>query len=173
MRWKATRKSPISFLGNEICFHAKYATQHGLLPIIHCSSVMRIITDVGLLVRTMVLICVGVSTKTMDCINWKLTSELPFVAVSKWGLVRSLSYGISFIHTQISVHLHVNKTNFLMKDFTPGLALRRRWKATRKLPIILMGRKETWRKSFPISLGLLLCGFRANKSVIIPCGILT
>ena len=131
------------------------------------------ITQIVVLVRTMVLICVGVSTKTMDCINWKLTSELPFVAVSKWGLVRSLSYGISFIHTQISVHLHVNKTNFRMKGFTPGLALRRRWKATRKLPIILMGRKETWRKSFPISLGLLLCGFRANKSVIIPCGILT
>ena len=30
---------------------------------------------------------------------------------------------ISFIHTQILVHLQVNKTNFHMKGFTLGLAL--------------------------------------------------
>ena len=30
---------------------------------------------------------------------------------------------ISFIHTQILVHLHVNKTNFQMKDFPLGLAI--------------------------------------------------
>ena len=29
---------------------------------------------------------------------------------------------ISFIHMQILVHLHVNKTNFHKKGFTPGLA---------------------------------------------------
>ena len=33
---------------------------------------------------------------------------------------------ISFIHTQILVHLHVNKTNFHMKGFTLGLALKQR-----------------------------------------------
>ena len=42
---------------------------------------------------------------------------------------------ISFIHTQILVHLHVNKTNFHMKGFTLGLALKQRRKATRKSPI--------------------------------------
>ena len=42
---------------------------------------------------------------------------------------------ISFIHTQILVHLHVNKTNFHMKGFALGLALKQRRKATRKLPI--------------------------------------
>ena len=31
---------------------------------------------------------------------------------------------ISFIHMQILVHLHVNKTNFHMKGFTLGLALK-------------------------------------------------
>ena len=43
---------------------------------------------------------------------------------------------ISFIHTQILVHLHVNKTNFHMKGFAPGLALKQRRKATRKSPIL-------------------------------------
>ena len=42
---------------------------------------------------------------------------------------------ISFIHTQISVHLHVNQTNFHMKGFALGLALKQRRKATWKLPI--------------------------------------
>ena len=32
-------------------------------------------------------------------------------------------------------NLHVNKTNFHMKGFTPGLALKQRGKATRKSPI--------------------------------------
>ena len=43
---------------------------------------------------------------------------------------------ISFIHTQSLVHLHVNKTNFHMKGFTLGLALKQRRKATRKSPIV-------------------------------------
>ena len=42
---------------------------------------------------------------------------------------------ISFIHMQILVHLHVNKTNFHMKGFALGLALEQRRKATRKSPI--------------------------------------
>ena len=41
---------------------------------------------------------------------------------------------ISFIHTQILVHLHVNKTNFNIKGFTLGLALKQRRKATWKFP---------------------------------------
>ena len=41
---------------------------------------------------------------------------------------------ISFIHMQILVHLHVNKTNFHMKGFAPGLALKQRRKATQKSP---------------------------------------
>ena len=43
---------------------------------------------------------------------------------------------ISFIHMPILVHLQVNKTNFHMKGFTLGLALKQRRKATWKLPII-------------------------------------
>ena len=42
---------------------------------------------------------------------------------------------ISFIHAQILVHLRVNKTNFHMKGFALGLALKQRRKATRKSPI--------------------------------------
>ena len=42
---------------------------------------------------------------------------------------------ISFIHMQSVVHLHVNKTNFHMKGFALGLALKQRQKATRKSPI--------------------------------------
>ena len=42
---------------------------------------------------------------------------------------------VSFIHAQISFHLHVNKTNFHMKGFAPGPALKQRRKATRKSPI--------------------------------------
>ena len=33
-------------------------------------------------------------------------------------------------------HLHVNKTNFHMKGFALGLALKQRRKATRKSPIV-------------------------------------
>ena len=46
--------------------------------------------------------------------------------------------GTSFIHTQILVHLHVNKTNFHMKGFTLGLALKQRRNATRKSLIVSM-----------------------------------
>ena len=42
---------------------------------------------------------------------------------------------ISFIHSQILVHLHVDKINFHMKGFALGLALKQRRKATRKSPI--------------------------------------
>ena len=42
---------------------------------------------------------------------------------------------ISFIHTQMLVHLHVNKTNFHMKAFALRLALKQRRKAARKSPI--------------------------------------
>ena len=36
---------------------------------------------------------------------------------------------ISFIHTPILVHLHVNKTNFHVKGFALGLASKQRQKA--------------------------------------------
>ena len=42
---------------------------------------------------------------------------------------------ISFIHMQIWVYLHVNKTNFHLKGFTLGLVLKERRKATQKWPI--------------------------------------
>ena len=43
---------------------------------------------------------------------------------------------ISFnIHTQILVHLYVNQTNFHMKGFALGLALKHMRNATRKSPI--------------------------------------
>ena len=42
---------------------------------------------------------------------------------------------IGFIHMQILVQLHVNKTNLHKKGFTPGLALKQRRKATWKSPI--------------------------------------
>ena len=42
---------------------------------------------------------------------------------------------ISFIHMQILVHLHVNKTNFHMKVFALGLALKQRRKVTQESPI--------------------------------------
>ena len=50
-------------------------------------------------------------------------SAKPFI----WKLVK--------IHTQIVVHLHVNKTDFHMKGFALGLALKQRRNATRKSPI--------------------------------------
>ena len=42
---------------------------------------------------------------------------------------------ISFIHTQILVHLHVDKTNFNIKGFALGLALKQRRNATPKSPM--------------------------------------
>ena len=45
---------------------------------------------------------------------------------------------ISFIDTQISVDLHVNKTNF-HSGFALGLTLKQRWKATRKWAIVNQG----------------------------------
>ena len=49
---------------------------------------------------------------------------------------------ISFIQTQILVHLPVNKTNFQMHGFAVELALKQRRKATRKSPILY--KAETW-----------------------------
>ena len=43
---------------------------------------------------------------------------------------------ISFIHTQILVPLHVNKTNFHMKGFAQGLALRQKQNATCKSSVV-------------------------------------
>ena len=43
---------------------------------------------------------------------------------------------ISFIHTQILLHLHVNKTEFHMKGFALGLALKQRRTATRLLHLV-------------------------------------
>ena len=44
---------------------------------------------------------------------------------------------------QILIHLQVNKTNFHMKGFALGLALKQRRKATRKSPIHEV-RKGMW-----------------------------
>ena len=44
---------------------------------------------------------------------------------------------LNFIN-QILVHLHVNKTNFHMKGFALGLALKQRRKATRKSSIMIV-----------------------------------
>ena len=64
---------------------------------------------------------------------------------------------ISFIHMQMSVHLHVNKTNFHVKGFVLGLALKQRQKATCKSPINKMAFIEhflimshMWPKSFDL-----------------------
>ena len=43
----------------------------------------------------------------------------------------------SFINMPMLVHLHVNQTNFQMKDFALGLALKQRRKATRLLSVIV------------------------------------
>ena len=58
---------------------------------------------------------------------------MPFASVSKRVLVQlAFHMEMSFIHMQMLVHLHVNKTNFHMKGFALGLALKQRRKATRK-----------------------------------------
>ena len=49
--------------------------------------------------------------------------------------MQNRSHEISFIDTHILVHLHVNKTNFRMKDFALGLALKQRRKTTRQWTI--------------------------------------
>ena len=50
---------------------------------------------------------------------------------------------ISFIHMQILGHLRVNKTNFHMKGFVLGLALKQKQKATRKSPNDTQNEQET------------------------------
>ena len=42
---------------------------------------------------------------------------------------------ISFIHMYVNRHLRANKTNFHIKGFALGLALKQRRNATRKSPI--------------------------------------
>ena len=49
-----------------------------------------------------------------------------FASVSKRVKCEAFHKDISFIHAQILVHLHVNKTNFHMKGFALGLALKQR-----------------------------------------------
>ena len=59
-------------------------------------------------------------------------SKLSLASVSKRVQWEAFHMEISFIHTQISVHLHVNKTNIHMKGFALGISLKQRRKATRK-----------------------------------------
>ena len=59
--------------------------------------------------------------------------------------------------------MHVNKTNFHMKGFALGLALKERRNATRKSPIITPPSTESATDLFP-SLSWLYC-------VVIPCNI--
>ena len=64
-----------------------------------------------------------------------MISELSFTLFQCESACNSLSYGNLFIYMQILVHLHVNKTNFHMKGFTLGLALKQsRQKTTCKSP---------------------------------------
>ena len=48
---------------------------------------------------------------------------------------------ISFIHMQCLVHFHVNKTNFHMKGFALGLALKQSRKATQILGLNCLSHK--------------------------------
>ena len=76
---------------------------------------------------------------------------------------------INSIHTQILVHLRVNKTNFHIKDYALGLALKQRRKATRKSPIhfIFVNSRYIQRFHFVSALEFFviffLCGFPANR----------
>ena len=49
-------------------------------------------------------------------------------------LCKAIYLKISFIYIKILVHLHVSKTNFHMKGFALGLALKLRRKTTLKSP---------------------------------------
>ena len=69
-------------------------------------------------------------TKSPDAI-----SESPFASVSKRVLARSLWYGNQFCLHVNDQNLRVNETNFHMKGFALGLALKQRRNATRKSPI--------------------------------------
>ena len=71
-----------------------------------------------------------------ECCKWYITeaiSEISPLFQSK-AKCEAFHMETSFIHSQMLVHLHVNKTNFHMKGFTLGLALKQRRKATRKSP---------------------------------------
>ena len=48
---------------------------------------------------------------------------------------------VSFIHMQNLVHLHVNKTYYLVKSIALGLALKQRQRATQKMGYMLLGMK--------------------------------
>ena len=75
-----------------------------------------------------IALCVHLCNRWFPSCIWPL-----FQSESK---CKAFHMEISFIHMQILVHLHVNKTNFYMKGFALGLALRQRRNATRKLPIV-------------------------------------
>ena len=63
---------------------------------------------------------------------------------------------ISFIHTQIVVPLHVNKTSFHMNDFALGLTLKQRRKATRKSPHFPRQRRQFIYQIEPILVNVVL-----------------
>ena len=75
----------------------------------------------------------------------------------------------SSIHTQILVHLHVNKTDFHIKDFAQGLALKQRRKATWNLLLhshwLLWRRRLTLEKSAVIQFKRRLPVLRWEKTV--------
>ena len=71
----------------------------------------------------------------VTCNRW-LPSYLSSLFQSE-AYCKAFHMEISFIHMQILVHLHINKTNFHMKGLAPGLALKQRQNASRKSPIEL------------------------------------
>ena len=74
------------------------------------------------------------SNDTFKICNRRFPSCLSYLFQSE-AQCEAFHMEISFIHMQILVHLHVNKTNFHMKGFALGLALKQRRKTTRKSPI--------------------------------------
>ena len=58
-----------------------------------------------------------------------------------WDVLKANMFSINLFHMKISFHMqmsqnsHVNKTNFHMKGFALGLALKQKRKATWKSPI--------------------------------------
>ena len=69
--------------------------------------------------------------------NRRLPSCIPPLFQSEFKC-EAFHMDMSFIHMYILVHLHGNKTDFHMKGFTQGPALKQRQKATQKSPITCM-----------------------------------
>ena len=72
---------------------------------------------------------VGRSCRETPFTNKRITKRLPifglaFTFVSKRGQVQVFYMKINFISMPMSVHLRVNKTNFNMKRFAQGLAMK-------------------------------------------------